>query len=286
MCCCGGARAAKDSERRTLQCACGGGRHLRLPAGCRDALRLGTGRVVAKPRPRKRRRVAKGRTRGGARKGAGRKRIAKRACVPHRKRIRLKSSEPQHTTLRLVDDVASARRWRVFAEIVSAIRGAQRGNFRVVEFSVQDGHLHLITEGLDAKALANGVRGLAIRIARAVNQLLKRRGKVFADRFHARALSTPREVRNALVYVLQNARKHFEQKSIKLRRDWLDKFSSAPFFSGWGGATAKAALALRGEWGSAGLEIASPTKAATTWLLRIGWKRHGEISATELPATS
>src|SRR4051812_5098750 len=226
------------------------------------------------------------RTWGGARKGAGRKRIAKRACLPHRKRSRLKSSEPQHTTLRLVDDVASVRRWRVFAEIVSAIRAAQRENFRVVEFSVQDGHLHLITEALDAKALANGIRGLAIRIARAVNRLLKRCGKVFADRFHARALSTPREVRNALVYVLQNARKHFEQKRVSFRRDWLDKFSSAAFFSGWNGVTAKAALALRGEWRSAGLEVASPTKSAATWLLRIGWKRHGEISATEVPASS
>jgi hypothetical protein len=48
------------------------------------------------------------------------------------------------------------------------------------------------------------VRGLAIRVARAVNRALGRRGRVFADRYHARALTTPRAVRHALVYVLMN----------------------------------------------------------------------------------
>jgi putative transposase len=223
---------------------------------------------------------------GGARKGSGRKRVGKRACLPHRRRSPLKSSEPHHTTVRLVDDVANVRRWRIFAAIVEAIAAAQRLNFRIVEFSVQDGHLHLITEASGVTALTNGVRALSIRIARAINRLLKRRGKVVADRFHARTLATPREVRNALVYVLQNARKHFQQKGIALRADWLDNFSSAAFFAGWNGVTAKAALALRGEWRSETRELPVPTRAASTWLLGTGWKRHGTISSTEVPASS
>ena len=52
-----------------------------------------------------------------------------------------------------------------------------------------------------------GARGLSIRVARAVNRHLERRGKVFGDRYHPRSLTTPREVRTALVYVLQNWRK-------------------------------------------------------------------------------
>ena len=136
---------------------------------------------------------------GGARKGAGRKRVGVRKCVPHRKRIALKSYQPQHTTLRLVDAVASVRHGRISAEIVAAIHASHRDNFRVVEFSVQDGHLYLITEAADARALSNGVRALSIRIARALNRVLGRHGKVFADRFHTRALSSLREVPNALV---------------------------------------------------------------------------------------
>ncbi len=221
---------------------------------------------------------------GGAREGAGRKRVGARTCVPHRKRIALKSYQPQHTTLRLVNAVASVRRWRVFAEIVSAIRAAQRAGFRVVEFSVQDGHLHLITEAGGARALSNGVRALSIRIARALNRVLGRRGKVFADRFHSRALSSLREVKNALVYVLQNGRKHFEQKGVALRANWLDKFSSAGFFDGWNATAAEEAVALRESWRAAGITALKPTRDASTWLLRVGWKRLGMIKATDSPA--
>jgi len=67
---------------------------------------------------------------------------------------------------------------------------------------VQDDHLHLIVEADDTQVLARGLRGLAIRVARAVNRALNRRGAVWGDRYHARALTSPRAVRNALVYVM------------------------------------------------------------------------------------
>jgi putative transposase len=81
---------------------------------------------------------------------------------------------------------------------------------RVVAFSVQSNHVHLVVEAHDAPTLSRGVQGLAIRLARAVNRVLDARGRVFRERFHARELRTPREVRSALVYVLLNARKHGE----------------------------------------------------------------------------
>ena len=107
---------------------------------------------------------------------------------------------------------------------------------------------------------------------------------MFADRYHARALGSPREVRNALVYVLQNARKHFVQRGVALRRDWLDRFSSAPFFDGWDAPSAKASDALRRTL-QARVEALAETRAEPqTWLLRTGWKRHGLIRSTEVPA--
>src|SRR5213078_4798003 len=59
-------------------------------------------------------------------------------------------------------------------------------------------HLHLIVEADDRATLARGVRGLTIRMARAVNRALGRRGAVCADRYHSRALTSPRAVRHAL----------------------------------------------------------------------------------------
>ena len=219
------------------------------------------------------------RTWGGRRKGAGRPAGKGRRSVKHRARARVKSYEPQHTTLRLVDSVSKLRRWKIFAEIVSAIRAAQRQTFRVVEFSVQDGHVHLITESAGWKALSDGTRALEIRIARAINRVLGRKGRVFGDRYHARALGSPREVRNALVYVLQNARKHLAQRGVVLRRDWLDRFSSAPFFDGWDRSSASAAAALREL-----IRTEDPRSRPKTWLLTQGWKRSGLLRATEIPA--
>ncbi len=127
------------------------------------------------------------------------------------------------------------------------------------------------------------MRALEIRLARAINRARNRIGRVFDDRYHARALSTPREVRNALVYVLQNARKHFEQKGITVARDWLDRFSSAPWFDGWNAATAEAASQLRNAADSALALHAIPVASPRTWLLRVGWRKHGLLASSESP---
>ena len=128
-------------------------------------------------------------------------------------------------------------------------------------------HLHLIVEADDRATLARGVRGLAIRVARAVNRALDRRGAVCADRYHARALTSPRAVRHALIYVLMNRRKHCAGER------GLDPCSSAPWFTGWRNALAT-------------LPGPPPVVGARTWLAAVGWRRHGLIDgATECPRT-
>ena len=109
-----------------------------------------------------------------------------------------------------------------------------------------------------------GVRGLAVRMAKAVNRRLGRHGRVWADRYHARLLRTPREVRNALIYVLNNFRKHVG------RVRGMDRCSSAPWFDGWKIPP--------------GTIVRSPLPRARTWLASMGWKRRGLIEVGEAPA--
>jgi hypothetical protein len=109
-------------------------------------------------------------------------------------------------------------------------RAGTRGSsapFQVVHHSIQSNHLHLIVEAASREELTVGMRSLLVRIARSLNRLWQRSGPVFSDRFHERELRTPREVRNALVYVLQNLRKH----GIALAGP--DPLSSGPEFDGW-----------------------------------------------------
>ena len=102
-------------------------------------------------------------------------------------------------------------------------------HFRVIHLSVQYDHLHLVVEARNKASLSNGMRSVAIRIARSVNALVGRRGRFWADRWHGRALTSPRQVRTALVYVLANYRKHSRRRLAP----GIDPFSSGAWFDGW-----------------------------------------------------
>jgi len=172
-----------------------------------------------------------------------------------------------HVTLRTVDAIQCLRSPRAFPAVRRALAAASRAAFRVIEFSVQNEHVHLIAEADDARALSGGVRGVVIRIARAVNLMLSRRGRVFGDRYHARAFTTPRAVRNALVYVLMNFRKHLRSGTE------IDPCSSAGWFSGFRDPRVAIGPGL------------PPVRPPRTWLARFGWRRHGLIDVREAPRT-
>jgi putative transposase len=124
------------------------------------------------------------------------------------------------------------RSQHVFPSVCIALAGAARcapERFRILHLSVQRDHVRLIVEASDARTLSRGVQSVAIRVARAVNALVLRRGRFWADRWHGRALTSPREVRRALVYVLANFRKHATE-SLAMG---TDAFSSAVRFDGW-----------------------------------------------------
>jgi REP element-mobilizing transposase RayT len=110
--------------------------------------------------------------------------------------------------LRATRRLPSLRKQIVFAKIRSAFGQTARAWFRIVHFSVQADHVHLLVEADDKSSLSRGLMGATIRLARAINRVLGRKGRVWDDRFHARALKSPREVRNGIVYVLMNAKKH------------------------------------------------------------------------------
>jgi putative transposase len=67
----------------------------------------------------------------------------------------------------------------------------------------------MIVEARDRQALSRGMKGLGVRIAKAVNRVMGRKGNVVPDRYHARILRTPTEVRRARSYVLTNGQRHY-----------------------------------------------------------------------------
>ena len=215
--------------------------------------------------------------RGGWRRGAGRPKGRKH--VAHETRPEFAARFVEHVTWRVRDEVGRLRRTKVLEVVKRAIRaGGHKPDFRVVHYNVLANHLHLIVESDGKLALARGLQGLAVRLARGINKVLGRRGKFFAERYHSRVLKTPREVKAALRYVLLNARHHSPRPPTK---DWIDPYSSAAWFDGW-----RDPIRAREPWMRELVAQSPPTAVATRWLLTTGWRRWGPIGFDEVPGGS
>lgn len=230
------------------------------------------------------------RTWGGARANAGRPPRGRTAGGSHLRRPSHSFAHPLHITLRVVPGIGSLRTRSVFSAVRGALAGGkQQFGFSLVHFSVQRDHLHLIAEAKDRRALSRGMQGLSIRVARAVNAQLGRHGKLFADRYHARALKTPRTVRLALRYVLLNVRKHLRGPqgpgSSRSADGFVDRCSSAPWFTDFDRPPELVfgAEAAREDWALASGSPEPPIVPADGWLLRVGWKRAGPFDVDDTP---
>ena len=178
------------------------------------------------------------------------------AGVPHRARPALAARFPVHVTVKVRDDVRNLRTKICFAALKKAfVQGRDKFGFRMVGYSIQGNHIHFLVEGADAQALSRGMQGLMIRMARALNGALGRKGSVFADRYHTHVLRTPSEVANARNYLLTNQAKHYAQTHAwPLPSTYVD------------------------EYAGISVEI---TAAPHTWLLKEGWRkaRHSHAPA-------
>jgi REP element-mobilizing transposase RayT len=249
---------------------------------------------------------------GGRRCGAGRRAKGEKA-LRHQRRERVTKSTPVLVTLKLCAGLKSLRCDAEHAVVRAARLETAGEEFRIVEYVVLSNHLHLIVEALDTRALSCGMRRFGVLLARRLNKLWGRRGQVVAERYHAHVLRTPTEARNALVYVLQNGRKHGAWTA---RRP--DAYSSGESFEGWREGRSEWAVDLRSSAESRSerprvrrrlrscleaFEAANPRVGADeraaavrcveerarlqarSWLLRIGWRRRGLLGLMEGPKT-
>jgi len=174
---------------------------------------------------------------GGRRAGAGRPRGH---GVSHDARPHFDRASAAHVTLRVAEHVWNLRSGRCFRVIHAALAAAKdRFGLRVIHFAVLGNHFHLIVEADSSESLSRGMQGLSIRIAKSLNRLMRARGRVLADHYHARLLRSPTELANAIAYVLENAAHHYVTAT--------DSFTS--------------------------LGAPEVTCEPRTWLLRVGWRR-------------
>jgi REP element-mobilizing transposase RayT len=146
-------------------------------------------------------------------------------------------------------NLRSRRSFRAVGPAIYA--AADRFGVRIVQFSILGNHIHMLVEAPHHVALARAAKGLLVRIAKRLNHMMGRSGRVLGDRYHARLLRTPTEVRRAINYIRDNLDQHARAWGERVSADWVDPYSSE----------------------SPALGHALPVP--TTWLLRVGWQRGG-----------
>ena len=241
-----------------------------------------------------------GQRRGGARPGAGRKPKdgIKRAHPgePHKARPSGKARFPRHIVLGVVPAVGSLRKRHVYAALrLATIAVAMRelaydevnGVFRIVHLSIQKTHIHLLVEADNKLALSRGMQSFMISAAKHINREYsvkmklaeRRRGSVFRDRYHQEIIETPRQARHALSYVLNNWRKHQEDRRAGTENWLVDPYSTGLHFTGWKERADEDVHWRRRETYDP-LVVYFPK----TWLLSEGWKKSGTVSFYEVPS--
>ncbi|MDX2090363.1 MAG: transposase [Kofleriaceae bacterium] len=235
--------------------------------------------------------------RGGKRPGAGRPPKGDRAGAAHKRRVAFSASQPLHIVLRVekavIDAAGGLRKRAIYQAIREATlvvaRPEHSEQFRIVHVSIQRTHVHLVVEAQNKGALARGMQSFQISAAKHINAALsrgkslrrRRRGRVFCDRYHSEVVSSPRHARHVLSYVLNNWRKHREDRD-RHSRGWLvDPFSSGWSFSGWRQLEGRLTL-----WNVPESYVPMFVWLPRTWLLSTGWRRHGLIDAREVPRST
>jgi REP element-mobilizing transposase RayT len=222
---------------------------------------------------------------GGKRKGAGRPPKGFRSSEPHKQRERFTLLTAVHVTLRLVSKFGSLRKRDTYLGLrkaTCAVLG--RSDFRIVHLSPENDHVHVIVEAENNAALAKGIQAFEISAAQHLNQAITkrrghtRRGKVFADRYHARLIKSPTQARHAINYVLNNWRRHDQDEVSEAVRFWdVDYMSSAVSFGGW--KELESASFKHNIDPAERLCVARPQ----SWLLAAGWRKAGSISMFSVP---
>ena len=245
-------------------------------------------------RGRKREASAGASRRGKKRLGRPRKPGAK---LRHAKRPVFGKRQALHITLRIERSVGSLRKRTCYAAIRrAAITLLPHEDCRIVHLSIQRTHLHLIVEAETSVALSHGMQALQISAAKHLNAAVsragswwerrrmsspptRRKGRVFADRYHARLIASPAQARREIAYVLNNWRKHGEHRADVAHHWRIDPFATGWCFDGW---------RERGDapfaWKVRDTYDPIPVYLPRTWLLREGWRRHGLISTHEVPS--
>lgn len=204
---------------------------------------------------------------GGRRNGAGRKNLS--GTVAHAAREKVDFRKPLHITIRLAEGLSGLRTKHMHEQFTVALLNAKAKGLRVLHYSIEGNHVHLLVECADNKALASGMNSFGTSFAKAVRKERGGKGKVFAGRYHLGVQKNPAQMKNTLAYVLLNQAKH--ENLIP----YNDRFSSSQHFNEWKALLGRNIGPILEDWRPNKNPLPDHLSTPKSWLASKGWKIKG-----------
>lgn len=146
-------------------------------------------------------------------KGAGRPAIHDRG-IRHIARDKVTKHTSLHLTIKIERLKAGLRNKDVLKQLHDSIKKARKIGLRVIHYTLEFDHVHLLVEVDSNQQLAKGMQSFGISFSKGINKIKAQVGKVFKTRYHFRKLKSPNEIKNVIFYILGNSLKHKKDFSI------------------------------------------------------------------------
>lgn len=156
------------------------------------------------------------------------------AGIRHTKRPDLTRPSSLHLTVKIEKSKANLKNKNVLAILKKAIFNARRQGLKVIHYSLEYDHIHLIIEADNNRTLGKGMQAFGVTLAKAINRMRKVKGQVYKHRYHFRQITSSRQLKNVMTYIFNNGVKHKTSAT-----------ALSPFNSIW--AEKKYSLFIRGK---------------------------------------
>ena len=148
-------------------------------------------------------------------KRAGRKPIHDKG-IRHIQRERFERESSFHITIKVRQEKSDLQNKMILKALHRAIMKARYKSLKVIHYTLEFNHIHLLVEAYNQEQLSNCMQSFGVTLAKMINKVKFKKGRVYKHRYHLRRLSSVMELKNVLKYIFNNGIKHKNSNTIMI----------------------------------------------------------------------
>lgn len=128
--------------------------------------------------------------------------------IRHTHRPVFKKPASLHLTIKIAKEKSNLKNKEVLSILKRAILNSRKMGLRVIHFTLEYDHIHLLIEAENNHLLGKGMQSFGVTLSKAINKLKKTSGQVYRHRYHFRKITSARQLKNVMNYIFRNGLKH------------------------------------------------------------------------------